>query len=155
MEHIVRPGEEWGGQQSSKFLTSKLHVQPPKSRDVEHPLYSTLGRMHVPDQQFRKSDEFGWKPTRVVGNQPNHWIDKSTKKIIENFTIVKPISERMNIIDNMSLKIKEKRMKVKRQEQLEQQKIVQDLGTIYLLTFRPLGGDHSCSRKFNKAKDQD
>ena len=128
MEHLCKPGEEWGGQKSSKFLPSKLHAKPIEHPDAPHPLFSTLGRKHIPEQQFRASDEFAWKSTRVVHNQPNHWIDKNSKKIIENFTIVKPKSERMNIIDNMSLKLKERKLKNSKAEQYEEQKAVKDLG---------------------------
>ena len=127
MEHIRKPGEEWGGQQSSKFLRSKFHAKEFEHRDQPHPLFATLGKMHIHDQQFRRSDEFEFRPTRVVGIQPSHFMEKHTSKIIERFTIVKPKSERIGVVDNMTLKLKEKKLKNSKAEKLEEQRIVKEL----------------------------
>ena len=125
---MIKPGEEWGGQSSSKFLTSKKHVQPIPQKDTPHPLYSTIGRKLIPEQQYRKSEQAEWKPTRVILNNKKNWIDKHTAKIVERFTIVKPKSERMTTIDTMSMKLKEKKLLNSKLEQLEQERIVKELG---------------------------
>ena len=131
MEHIRKPGEEWGGQSSSKFLPSKMHVKPIETREMPHPLFSTLGRKHIPAEQERRSCQAEWKPSRVVAKENSHWIDKHTSNIITKFTIVKPKSERINTIDNMSLKLKEKKLLNSKVEQLQEEKIVKELGRFY------------------------
>ena len=127
MEHILKPGEEWGGQTSSKFLRTKKHVKEFEHREQPHPLFSTLGKRHIHSQQFRRSEEHQFRSTRVTGIQPKHFMEKHTAKIIEKFTIVKPKSERVGVIDNMSHKLKQKKLLNSKIEQIEEQKAVQAL----------------------------
>ena len=54
-------------------------------------------------------------------------MEKHTSKIIERFTIVKPKSERVGVIDTMTLKLKERKLLNSKAEQLEEQRIVKEL----------------------------
>ena len=125
MAHLCKEGEEWGGQTSSKFWRTKKHVKEFEHRDQPHPLFSTLGRRHIHTQQFRRSKEQVFKPTRVVGIEPKHFMERHTQKIINYFTITKPKSERVGVIDTMSHKLKEKKKQTYKAELLEEQKEVQ------------------------------
>eukprot|EP00344_Euplotes_crassus_P008442 CAMPEP_0197010318 /NCGR_PEP_ID=MMETSP1380-20130617/53772_1 /TAXON_ID=5936 /ORGANISM="Euplotes crassus, Strain CT5" /LENGTH=101 /DNA_ID=CAMNT_0042432165 /DNA_START=49 /DNA_END=354 /DNA_ORIENTATION=- len=86
-----------------------------------------MGRKHIPEQQFRRCTQDEWKPSRVIQKDPGHWMEKHTSKIIERFTIVKPKSERMTTIDNMTLKLKEKKYKQKQETLQEEERIVREL----------------------------
>ena len=127
MEHLPKSGEEWGGQQSSKFLRTKMHVKPVEHSNEKHPLFSTLGRKHIPEQQFRRDQQSDWKPTKNIQHEPKHWIDKNNKKIIEKYTIVVPKSQRMSIVDNMSAKLKKKKLEDALLKINEEKQAVKDL----------------------------
>ena len=82
-EHIKKPGEEWGGQQSCKFWPTKMHVEPVYSTDPQYKqIFDTKGRSHYEE---RRSDEFAWKPSRVqIDFDSQHEIIRPSAKGIVN-----------------------------------------------------------------------
>jgi hypothetical protein len=82
-EHILRQGEEWGGQGSSKFLPNKKHVVPEYSTDPQYKqIFDSQGKKHYTPNA---SGEGQWKPSvKQIDFDSNHENKRLSAKGIVN-----------------------------------------------------------------------
>ena len=90
--------EEWKGQHSAKFTTSRKHVKPITPKEQPHPLYSINSRRHF---DRKETPTYEWKPSIKTVSPQSHANDKiiGIKKIISHYTIVKPRVERVHFVE--------------------------------------------------------
>ena len=78
-EHIIKPGEEWGGHSSSKFLPSKKHITVEHAIDPQYKqMFDSKGRAHFDPGRGHQSD---WKPSvRQIDFAKIHEVPKPSAK---------------------------------------------------------------------------
>lgn len=78
-EHILAPGEEWGGQKSTKFWPNKKHVEQKISVDPQYKqVFSTKGRKHYEPGAGYQPD---WKPSvGQINFAKNHEVKRPSCK---------------------------------------------------------------------------
>ena len=132
--------EEWAGARSSKFLPTRMHVQPMESTNPPHPLFNQRGKKQYAETKvghFSRVHEMGQhgdsnldpgRTLRKVGIAPseNQMDNRQFKKIVANYyTMVKPKAERVFFLESNPRK-KEK-MTGAMIEKMEAEQAVRDL----------------------------
>jgi hypothetical protein len=78
-EHQVKHNEEWGGQKSTKFWPSKMHIEQKVTTDPQYKqIFDSAGKKHIPAGRGSQPE---WKPSvRQIDYNDIHELKKQSCK---------------------------------------------------------------------------